>query len=294
MKVDNAIIMAAGMSSRFAPLSFETPKALLNIRGEVLIERQIRQLRESGIQQIIVVVGYKKELFSYLAEKYGVQLVENPSYDTRNNHSSIYAVRHFLKNSYICSSDNYFSSNPFGIEEEESYYAAVYAAGETNEWCLQTDPKGYIEKVTIGGRDAWYMLGHTFWSETFSRTFCEILKQEYDRPETIDLLWEGLFIQHLDRLKMKVRHYDTDEIYEFDTLDELRLFDPSYQTDTRSPILKQIARELGGQEHELSHFTAHKPTGNTPMGFSFLFRQTPYYYDYQTAALRKCIDHGTK
>ena len=40
MKVDNAIIMAAGTSSRFAPLSFERPKALIEVRGEILIERQ--------------------------------------------------------------------------------------------------------------------------------------------------------------------------------------------------------------------------------------------------------------
>ena len=48
MKVDNAIIMAAGTASRFAPLSYEKPKALIEVHGEVLIERQIRQLREAG------------------------------------------------------------------------------------------------------------------------------------------------------------------------------------------------------------------------------------------------------
>ena len=42
-RVENAIIMAAGFSSRFAPLSYETPKGLLNVRGEIMIERQIRQ-----------------------------------------------------------------------------------------------------------------------------------------------------------------------------------------------------------------------------------------------------------
>ena len=38
MKVDNAIIMAAGTSSRFAPLSYERPKALIEVKGEILIE----------------------------------------------------------------------------------------------------------------------------------------------------------------------------------------------------------------------------------------------------------------
>jgi CTP:phosphocholine cytidylyltransferase-like protein len=56
-KVDNAVIMAAGTSSRFAPLSYERPKALIEVRGEVLIERQIKQLREAGIDDIIVVIA---------------------------------------------------------------------------------------------------------------------------------------------------------------------------------------------------------------------------------------------
>ena len=76
----NAIIMAAGTSTRFVPLSAETPKGLLNVNGEVLIERQIRQLKEAGITDITVVVGYKAELFRYLKEKYDVSLVHNDDY----------------------------------------------------------------------------------------------------------------------------------------------------------------------------------------------------------------------
>ena len=59
--VDNAIILAAGLSSRFAPISYERPKGLLRVRGEVLIERQIEQLKAAGVTDIVVVVGYKKE-----------------------------------------------------------------------------------------------------------------------------------------------------------------------------------------------------------------------------------------
>ena len=71
-KVRNAVIMAAGFSSRFAPLSYECPKGLVKIKGEVLVERQIRQLQEAGILEIIVVVGYRKEDFYYLSEKFGI------------------------------------------------------------------------------------------------------------------------------------------------------------------------------------------------------------------------------
>ena len=153
-KVDNAVIMAAGTSSRFAPLSYERPKALIEVKGEVLIERQIRQLQEAGITQIIVVVGYMKEQFSYLQEKFGVEIVENNEFLTRNNNASIYAVKDRLRNTYICSADNYFSSNPFESEVDDAYYAAIYADGETKEWCMTEDSQGYIDSVSIGGHDA--------------------------------------------------------------------------------------------------------------------------------------------
>ena len=116
----NAIIMAAGMSSRFAPLSLETPKALLNVKDEIMIERQIGQLREAGIDEIVIVVGYLKEKFEYLKEKYHVILVENPYYKQMNNFSTLYVAREYLKNTWICSADNYFTENVF-MEESENY-----------------------------------------------------------------------------------------------------------------------------------------------------------------------------
>ena len=57
-RVDGAVITAAGFGSRFVPLSFETPKGLLEVFGERMIERQIRQLHEAGITNITLFVGY--------------------------------------------------------------------------------------------------------------------------------------------------------------------------------------------------------------------------------------------
>jgi predicted nucleic acid-binding protein len=112
-RVENAVIMAAGLSSRFVPVSYWRPKGLTSVRGEVLIERQIRQLHEAGITDITVVVGYRAEEFAYLAEKYGVRLVTNDLYAERNNNWTLWLVRDQLRNTYICSSDDYFAQNPF-------------------------------------------------------------------------------------------------------------------------------------------------------------------------------------
>ena len=282
MKVDNAIIMAAGTSSRFAPLSYEKPKALIEVRGEVLIERQIRQLREAGIEEVVVVTGYKAEQFEYLKDKYGVVLINNPYYLTRNNNSSIYAAREYIKNSYICSSDNYFITNPFESDVDESYYAAVYIEGETGEWCI-LEEDGLIKDVKVGGQDSWVMLGHVFWSESFSRSFLHILEDEYEWPETADKLWETIYIEHINELPMKIRKYPADFIFEFDTLDELREFDTSYITNTRSEILKKVAGELGVEEKEIRSVKAFKDKDNAAAGFTFeTGKKYKYYYKTET------------
>ena len=282
MKVDNAIIMAAGTASRFAPLSYEKPKALIEVRGEVLIERQIRQLREAGIEKVVVVTGYKAEQFEYLKDKYGVVLINNPYYLTRNNNSSIYAAREYIKNSYICSSDNYFITNPFESDVDESYYAAVYIEGETGEWCI-LEEDGWIKDVKVGGQDSWVMLGHVFWSESFSRSFLHILEDEYEWPETADKLWETIYIEHINELPMRIRKYPSDFIFEFDTLDELREFDTSYITNTRSEILKKVAGELGVEEKEIRSVKAFKDKDNAAAGFTFeTGKKYKYYYKTET------------
>lgn len=286
-KVDNAVIMAAGTASRFAPLSYERPKALIEVKGEVLIERQIRQLQESGINEIIIVVGYMKEQFSYLAEKFGVIIVENPDYLVRNNHSTINAVRQYLGNTYICSSDNYFSKNPFESEVDEAYYAAIYADGETKEWCMHEDANGFIDNVTVGGENAWFMLGHTFWTKAFSERFLEILDGIYDHPKTVDMLWEAIYMENLDTLKMKIRKYDNDVIFEFDTLDELREFDESYKRDTRSMILKNIAKELMCTEEDIVNVTSYKDHNNSAAGIYFDINGQSYTYPYETKDIRR-------
>ena len=71
--------------------------------------------------------------------------------------SSIRAAARYLGNSYICSSDNYFEQNPFENRVDAPYYAAVYAAGQTREWCLTTDREDWITGVTVGGHDQWYI-----------------------------------------------------------------------------------------------------------------------------------------
>lgn len=247
--------MAAGTSSRFVPLSFEKPKGLIEVKGEILIERQIRQIKEAGINNITLVVGYKAEMFEYLKEKFDVDIVFNSDYYRYNNTSSIIRVLDRLGNTYICSSDNYFPQNVFIENPSKSYYSSLYANGKTDEYCLTFDAEGNITEVAIGGHDAWYMIGHVYFSEDFSKAFKQFLIAEYEKEEIKCSYWEDVYIRYIQKLPlMKIHRYCEADIEEFDSIDELRLFDASYIADTRSSIIKSIAGILKCSEAELYHF----------------------------------------
>ncbi|MBP5284382.1 MAG: NTP transferase domain-containing protein, partial [Treponema sp.] len=137
-KVDNAIIMAAGRSRRCMPLSNYLPKGLFEIKGDTMVERQIKQLHDAGIKEIILVVGYLKERYYEMAKKYPELIViDNTEWEEKNNMSSLYAAKDYIKSSYICCSDNWFAHNVYRDYVYDSYYGCLYSDEFCNEYCVK-------------------------------------------------------------------------------------------------------------------------------------------------------------
>lgn len=292
-KVDNAIIMAAGMSTRFAPLSYEKPKGLLIVKNEVLIEREIRQLQEVGIDNIIIVVGYMKEKFFYLEEKFGVHIVVNEDYYKYNNTSTLIRVKDKLSNTYICSSDNYFVDNVFEPYVYRAYYAAVYEPGKTDEYCLSFSQDGRINNVTVGGESTWYMLGHVYFDRNFSKSFKEILIKEYDNPITKEQLWEDLYIRYIKQLDLYIKKYDSDKVKEFDSLEELRSFDNEYINNADSEILRHICKVLNCEIKDIVDIKSIK-AGLTNTSFQFCLNDDGYVYRHPGRGTEKYINRKSE
>ena len=290
-RVDNAVIMAAGLASRCAPLSYERPKGLFKVRGEILIERQIRQLKEAGIDEIYVVVGYMKELFFYLESRFGVKIVVNDDYYWRNNTSSLFAARYYLRNSYVCSSDNYFCVNPFEKYVYHSYFACAYADGHTDEWIARENEDGRIVEYGVGGENAWYQVGEFYWTKDFSRTFMDLLEAEYDDPAVVDMLLDAFYAHHIDVLDARIKRYAADEILEFDTIDEIKRFDSRFVENMDSRIIENICATLGCTEDEVGDFEQIK-RGNTNVIFAFKCRGVVYVYRHPGKGSDKIIDRN--
>ncbi len=275
-RVDCALVLAAGFGSRFVPLSYETPKGLLEVFGEPMVERQIRQLKEAGVNEIAIVVGYRKENFEYLTDKFGVKLIYNPDYTTRNNIASIeYAIDYLSgKNAYILSSDNWIRENIYHAYEADAWYCAKHAEGRTSEWVLVTDKKGRITDTYPGGRDCDYMFGPAYFSREFSQSFLPVLKKYCEMPGTEDYYWEHVLMAMLNgdakkrinayfgripelelcvKPEMYINLQPEDNVYEFENLEELREFDPKYRDNSGSKAMQLVAGVFGVPESAVTN-----------------------------------------
>ena len=95
-----AVILAAGMGKRLGELTKGNTKCMIEVGGETLISRLLRQLDKHALSKIILVVGYKaQELKDYLATlqvQTPIEFVENTVYDKTNNIYSLYLAKDYL------------------------------------------------------------------------------------------------------------------------------------------------------------------------------------------------------
>jgi CTP:phosphocholine cytidylyltransferase-like protein len=276
-KVDNAIILAAGLSSRFVPISFDVPKGLLRIRGEVLIERQIRQLKEKGINEIIIVVGHAKEQFYYLRDKYNTILIETVDFLIKNNYASVYSARQYLKNTIVTSSDLYFSKNLFQLYAYDSYYCSVFANGNTEERGLVIDDNDKIIDTYYGCHDIWVSLGYAFFSKRFSETYINITSKIINNPEIYNKFWADIQDDYLSELYMYIKRCGIEDIHEFDTLKEVYEFQPDFKGRDCSESLQYICSIFQCDETKLHDFLPLAVKGSIKI-CSFRFLNELYYF----------------
>ncbi|MGI5960170.1 MAG: phosphotransferase [Massiliimalia sp.] len=267
-RVKNAVILAAGYGSRFVPLTFETPKGLLEIHGERMIERMIRQLHEKDIWDITIVVGYLKDQFEYLIDEYGVKLLYNPEYGKKNNLASLYCARHLLDNTYVLASDHWMNENIFNAYECEPWYSTVWEEGKTSEWCVKTDSKKRITQMRVGGYHQQVLYGPAYFTREFSQVFVPFLEECYTRPGTEDAYWEQVLMENLDQFSLYARLLDREQIHEIENMEQLREFDASYQTASHNQSLAYAAEALGVPEGEIRELSCLK-SGMTNQSFLF-------------------------
>ena len=260
----NAVILAAGYGLRMVPVNREIPKGLLEVEGERLIERLIRQLHEAGIFEIYVVVGFMKESYEYLMDDYGVQLIVNPEYAAKNNLHSLKLAASHLSNTYVLPCDIWCERNPFQARELYSWYMVSDLVD--NESMVRVNRKRELIGITAGqGGNA--MVGVTYLLEEDAKGVRERLEKLCADPLYDQEFWEAALFQG-NRMTVEANVVHASEVVEINTYEQLRELD-SHSGQLESDAISVIEQVFGVRNEEIEEIEVLKK-GMTNR--SFLFR----------------------
>ena len=230
--ITKAIIIAAGQGTRLRPVTDEIPKPLVPVNGVRLIDTTIRALRENGIKDIYIVVGYKKEQFYdvYGAEP-DIHMIENPRYAEGNNILSAYYAREFLPDSFVIEGDIIVQNNAvYAPEIERSFYCCEWLP-HVPEWAVQDVDGRLVFGDIKGGLDnAYRMWGISAWNHDDGLKLAELIREEVETKKNLSLYWDEVALrEHPEEFDLALRKIRSGDLTEIDTVKELAEADASYQ-----------------------------------------------------------------
>ena len=228
-KAKRAVFIAAGFGTRLVPITLNTPKPLVRVHGERIIDSLIDACLEAGIEEIYIVRGYLAEQFDQLLYKYPmIRFLENPLYNEANNISSALVARYLLSNAYVFEADlllynpkiirkYHYRSDFLGIRTER-----------TDDWCFEV-ADGLIKEEKVGGTDCWQMVGISYWNHDDGQKLSQDIADVYAAPGGRERYWEQVpLVYRKKHYNVELRECTSEDVIEIDTFRELKQIDKTY------------------------------------------------------------------
>lgn len=229
-RVRRAIFIAAGFGSRLVPITLNTPKPLVRVKGQRIIDSLLDAVIAAGIEEIYIVRGYLSEQFDQLLYKYpNIKFIENPAYNESNNISSLMCARYLLQNTYVLEADLLLYNKDIITKYQYSSNYLGVKTDVTDDWCFFSK-NGYISKLSIGGKDCHHMFGISYWTAADGTKLACHINEVYNSPGGKERYWDQVALEYyLDDYKIAIRECSFDDIIEIDTYRELTELDESYK-----------------------------------------------------------------
>jgi len=228
-RAKRAVFIAAGFGSRLLPITLNTPKPLVRIKGKRIIDTLLDAVIAAGITEIYMVRGYLAEQFDQLLYKYpSIKFIENPLFNEANNISSIMCARYLLQNAYVFDADLYLY-NPALITmyQYKSNYLGI-PIKITDDWCLLTE-NGIIKKMQLGGMNCHLMFGISYWTKDDGARLAGNIESVYNSPGGKERYWDQVALEYfINDYRVSVRECKYSDITEIDTFKELKALDSNY------------------------------------------------------------------
>lgn len=262
-KPKNAVILAAGFGMRMVPINMESPKALVEVKGQRLIDRLICQLHEAGVTDITVVVGFMKEKFEYLIDTYGVELKVNPDYAGKNNLYSLLLAKNKFSNTYIVPCDIWCKENPFRGEELYSWYMVTDDIDPESAVRVNRKLELVSASETAPGNK---MIGVSYLLEDQSVQVAKRLTELAAKEDSDDLFWEEALFGKKG-VKIDARVVSGEDAVEINTYEQLRELD-SDSSHLNTDAIMTISEAMGVKPEQITDITVLKK-GMTNRSFLF-------------------------
>ena len=228
-RAKRAIFLAAGFGSRLVPITLNTPKPLVRVHGERIIDGLIDAVLAIGIDDITIVRGYLSDQFDQLRYKYPmIKFIENPLYNESNNISSVMVARYNLENAYVLESD--FLINNKNILKKYHYcsdYLCAYI-DRTDDWCFEVKDNVIVDEK-VGGINCYQMKGISYWDAEDGKKLATHIEKAYNEPGGKELYWEQVpILKYKNEYKVFIHECKMNDIIEIDTFNELKQIDKIY------------------------------------------------------------------